>query len=488
MLICMNIKSPDSKIYSTPRTLLFFYAVLILLLSTVIFSFGFVLNIPALLIVATMTLLIWFVVIFISLLPRTDIILQNQMHRLKRGALIIFSALFVIGFLVAVMVSIIIPHAIQNRNTSRDLRQLLTGVQRDYGYNDGTILSKQAVENLLHGKNPYAHANIIEALLDYNGTYDRVTPLRVGSFYDVFPYPTETQLQQLWDKAIQTPSTVPPEIESKVCYPAGSFLLSAPFVFLGISDIRIVYAIFFLAGLAYAVWIIPKKKRLLFIGVALISLELWNSIFSGGEMGNLYFPFLLIAWLALNRNLWLSAICMGIAVTTKQTAWFFLPFYLILLFKTYGTKKLLAGMSVIVMIFVVTNLPFAIGDLRLWFASITSPMTDLMFPNGMGLITLVASGVVKLRSSLPFTALEAVTFIAAIVWYFKYCRRYPQTGLILAILPLFFAWRSIFPYFFYVDIIALAYIMVNEADVLQKTLPGAGPSDNKPEISVSAVK
>jgi uncharacterized membrane protein len=145
-------------------------------------------------------------------------------------------------------------------------------------------------------------------------------------------------------------------------------------------------------------------------------------------------------------------------------------------------------MSVIVMIFVVTNLPFAIGDLRLWFASITSPMTDLMFPNGMGLITLVASGVVKLRSSLPFTALEAVTFIAAIVWYFKYCRRYPQTGLILAILPLFFAWRSIFPYFFYVDIIALAYIMVNEADVLQKTLPGAGPSDNKPEISVSAVK
>jgi len=34
----------------------------------------------------------------------------------------------------------------------------------------------------------------------------------------------------------------------------------------------------------------PKKKRLLFIGVVLISLELWNSIFSGGELGIL-FPF-----------------------------------------------------------------------------------------------------------------------------------------------------------------------------------------------------
>jgi len=487
MLTCMNIKSLASRLYSTPRTLLFFYAVAILLLSTVVFSFGFVLNIPALLIAASVILLIWFVIIFISLLPRTDIILQNQMRLLKRGALIIFSALFVIGVLVAVMVGIIIPHAIQDRNTSRDLRQLLTGVQRDYGYNDGTILSKQAVENLLHGKNPYDHANIIEALLDYNGTYDRVTPLRVGTFYDVFPYPTETQLQHLWDKAVKTPSQIPPEIESRVCYPAGSFLLPSPFVLLGISDIRIVYAFFFLAGLAYAVWIIPKKKRLLFIGVVLISLELWNSIFSGGELGNLYFPFLLIAWLSLNRNLRLSVICMGIAVTTKQTAWFFLPFYLILLFKTYGIKKLLAGMSVIAAIFVATNLPFALGNLRLWFASITSPMTDLMFPNGMGLITLVSSGLVKVRSSLPFTFLEVVAFIAAIVWYFKYCRRYPQTGLILAILPLFFAWRSIFPYFFYVDIIALAYIMVNEGNLLQKTIPCAGAANETPPVPVISV-
>jgi hypothetical protein len=475
-------------LYSTPRTLLLFYAVVILLLSTVVFSFGFVLNIPALLITASVILLIWFVVIFVSLLPRTDVVLQNRMSQLKRGARIIFSALFLAGVLVAVTVGIIIPHAIQNKNTSRDLRQLLTGVQRDYGYNDGTILSKQAVENLLHGKNPYTNANIIEALLQYNGTYDRVTPLRVGSFYDVFPYPTETQLQQLWNKAVMTPSHVPPEIESRVCYPAGSFLLAAPFVLLGISDIRVVYAIFFLAGLAYAVRVIPKKKRLLFIGVVLISLELWNSIFSGGELGNLYFPFLLIAWLALDRNFRLSVICMGVAVTTKQTAWFFLPFYLILLFRTYGTKKLLAGMSVIAAIFVITNFPFAIGDLRLWFASITSPMTDLMFPNGMGLITLVAGGLVKVRSSLPFTFLEAAAFIAAIIWYFNYCRRYPQTGLILAILPLFFAWRSIFPYFFYVDIIALAYIMVNEGDVLQKILPGAGPSDKKPEISIAATK
>ena len=481
----MSIKSFSSSLYSTPRTLLFFYAVVILLLSTVIFSFGFILNSPAILIAATVILFIWFVTIFLSLLPQTDVVLSNRMHQLKRGALIIFLSLFVGGLLVAVTVGILIPDVIQNRNTSGDLRQLLTGVQRDYGYNDGTILSKQAVENLLHGENPYAHANIIQALLEFNGSYDRVTPLRVGTFYNVFPYPTEGQLEQLWDKAVLTPSQVPPEIESKVCYPAGSFLLPAPFVFLGISDIRIVYAIFLLAGLAYAVWVIPKKKRLLFIAVAFISLELWNSLFSGGEMGNLCFPFLLIAWLALNRNLWLSVICMGIAVATKQTAWFFVPFYLILLSKTYGPKKLFTGIALIAGIFIVTNLPFAIGNWHIWFNSITSPMTDLMFPNGLGLITLVTSGLIKVRSSLPFTFLEAMALIAAIIWYFKYCRKYPQTGVILAIIPLFFAWRSLFPYFFYVDIIALAYIMVNDDTNLQKTLPDANPAENKPDISVS---
>jgi uncharacterized membrane protein len=168
---------------------------------------------------------------------------------------------------------------------------------------------------------------------------------------------------------------------------------------------------------------------------------------------------------------------MGIAVATKQTAWFFVPFYLILLFKTYGVKKLFAGIALIAGIFVITNLPFATGNWQIWFNSVTSPMTDLMFPSGLGLITLVTSGIVKLRSSLPFTILEAISFIVAVGWYFKYCRKYPQTGPLLAVVPLFFAWRSLFPYFFYVDLISLAYIMVNEENLLQKIAPETGAAN-----------
>jgi hypothetical protein len=84
-----------------------------------------------------------------------------------------------------------------------------------------------------------------------------------------------------------------------------------------------------------------------------------------------------------------------------------------------------------------------------------------MFPVGSGLVSLITSGLVNIQSSLPFTILEGLTFIAVILWYLKYGSRYPQTGPLLAILPLFFAWRSMYSYFFYADLIALAYILTN---------------------------
>ena len=289
---------------------------------------------------------------------------------------------------------------------------------------DATDLSQQAVENLLKGENPYAHGNIIQDLLKYDGAYNRVPPLRVGAFSNDFPYPTDTALKQLWDKAIQTPSQVPPELENRVCYPAGSFLLPALFIWLGITDIRIVYAIFVLLGLAYALWVIPKQKRLLFIGVILISLDLWNSI-ADGETGSLCFALLLVAWLALNRNLWLSAICMGLAVTTKQTAWFFLPFYFILLFRTQGVKRQLIVLSIISGLFFVTNLPFIVANPDLWLASIASPITDPMFPVGGGLTIFVTGGFINIQTPLPFSILEGIPFIGTIFWYFRYGKHYP---------------------------------------------------------------
>ena len=381
---------------------------------------------------------------------------------LKRGALTIFITLFVLGILEGIAVTTALPKVIQNQHVSNDLRQALNGLTESYQYNDATALTQQAAENLLAGKNPYTNANVVTALMKYNGEYDRVTPLRLGAFSDVFPYPTNEQLKAVWAKATQNPAQPPVEYESRVCYPAVSFLLPAPFIYLGIIDIRIVYLILVILALAYAIWVIPKQRRLLFAGAALISLELWNSI-AGGETGSLTFALLLVSWMALNKNLWLSAIFMGLAVADKQIAWFFLPFYLILLFRTRGIKNMVFMLLIIAGIFAATNLPFAVSDPKNWFVSILSPMTDPMFPIGGGLAALLTTGLLHIKSSVPFDILEGVAFIVTIIWYFRYCKRNPQAGLILAIMPLFFAWRSLWSYFFYSGTIALAYMLVHDA-------------------------
>jgi hypothetical protein len=85
-----------------------------------------------------------------------------------------------------------------------------------------------------------------------------------------------------------------------------------------------------------------------------------------------------------------------------------------------------------------------------------------MFPLGVGIISLVTGGVAAVQSPLLFNIMEIAIAITAVIWYFFKCRRYPETGLILAVLPLFFAWRSLWGYFFYIDIIILAAIMLNE--------------------------
>ena len=58
---------------------------------------------------------------------------------------------------------------------------------------------------------------------------------------------------------------------------------------MGIHDIRIVYLSFTLLGIASAAWQIRGTRRVLFIGAALISVELWN-IIGVGETGSVIFP------------------------------------------------------------------------------------------------------------------------------------------------------------------------------------------------------
>ncbi|MCJ7604585.1 MAG: hypothetical protein MUO19_00940 [Dehalococcoidales bacterium] len=451
------------RLDAPPRALLYYATVVIQLLASALSGVGFVLETPAYFLGGAGIWVAWFVLVFMMTRPATDGTLGGHVKFFRRGAGTIFIILFVVGIMEVIAMTVLYPVYYENDENPGNFSEVMTGLNKVFEYNDSTILTQQASENLLEGKNPYAHANIVEGLIEYEGAYDRVTPLRAGRFTDIFPYPELAQFEELWEEAILNPAQPPPELESRVSYPAGSFLLPAPFIAVGITDIRIIYAVFAVAGLLYAVWRIPGRRRLVFIGGVLVSLEFWNSI-AAGETSITCFPLLLVAWLSLGRNNWVSAVFMGIAVATKQTAWFVLPFYLIYFFHTAGPGRIPAAFGIITGIFAAFNLPFIVADPGLWLSSVVSPMTDPMFPLGVGIINLVTSGIIDIRSALPFTVMEILGIAAALVWYYRNCPKYPHAGLILAVAPLFLAWRSLWNYFFYVGIIAFAAVMAGDGE------------------------
>ena len=449
-----------SQSQSTPRIWLFFIGILLKIIGSALSGVGFVLTITSFSFSGFFVWVAFLVVLFLVACPPADIFLKNQMRWLKPAAITIAVFFCIVGLALIGVVSTVGLRSFETEK-SKDISHLMTSFETMFGYNDATALAHQAANNLLDGKNPYAVSNIVTATIEFHGTSDKLTPLREGSFANIFPYPTSDQLENLWQSAKKDPSRIPPEFESKFNYPAGAFLLPAPFVWMGVGDLRLIFLIFIIPALVYVIIKVPSRYRLLFIVTLIASLELWNSL-AAGETGLLYFPFLLLAWVLYRRNLWVSAIFMAIAVATKQTTWFFLPFYLVIIFRSMGWRKVLAVAGIIGGVFVAANAWFFVSDPALWVSSILAPVTDKMFPMGVGIITLVSSGLVPIHSGVIFDILEVGAFVLAIVWYYFNCHRYPDTAPMLSVLPLFFAWRSLWGYFFYIDIIILASVLINE--------------------------
>jgi hypothetical protein len=93
---------------------------------------------------------------------------------------------------------------------------------------------------------------------------------------------------------------------------------------------------------------------------------------------------------------------------------------------------------------------------------VISPMANPMFPIGIGPVSVVTSGILHFDNRLFFAVLEFAVFAASLAWYFRNYRRYAYAGPVLAVLPLFFAWRSMWTYLFFVDLILLGMLLYNE--------------------------
>ncbi|MBI4320744.1 MAG: hypothetical protein HY675_19815 [Chloroflexi bacterium] len=284
-----------------------------------------------------------------------------------------------------------------------------------------------AAELLLDGRHPYADFDMQRCLARFNMPESFATRLADGS------------------------------VETKMPYPAGSFLFIAPFISLGVTDTRFVYA----ALMILMVLLIhhradPAVKNS--VVLALVSNVVVIRFTSGGLPEPLWALPLLVAWMWRDKSL-LSSSALGAALATKQLAWFFVPFYLVMAGKEHGLREAARRASIAALIFVALNVPFAVSAPQLWADSLLSPLLDPMLPMGSGLIALGVSGVIPLWPKWVYVSFESLSFLAAIGWYYWRYARYKEAAVVLATLPLWFSWRSLLSYVYLNGFFLLAGIV-----------------------------
>jgi len=273
---------------------------------------------------------------------------------------------------------------------------------------------------------------------------DWTTPLRQGQFAGRLDYPTFTELQTVLDKDLKAGNA--PEFESKVSYPALSFLTLVPFTWFKDYNVLPLYFLSYLLLIAIAWKVARPDLRPWVLLLAMTNVPMWSSTY-GGNLDIFYVLLIVIAWL-LRAHRWRSALFLGLSIATKQIAWFFIPFYLIMTWRHYSLAESVRRLAIAGCVGLVFNLPFILWNPQAWLAGVLAPVSDPMFPLGLGLIELSVNHVLPFFPSWVYDMLEGVAMLVALAWYWSLCRKRPEAAMLLAILPLVFAWRSLPSYFF----------------------------------------
>lgn len=329
--------------------------------------------------------------------------------------------------------------------------------------NDGTTLDHYAAQELLRGHNPYVTTDIFAAMRLYKlEDTSRVTPLRRGVFSDRpwTQYPTRAEIR----RAFPTDPARQPEraaaFETHVSYPALAFLPLVPFVWAGLPSVVPFFGLCFLALVALLLLSAPPTSRPWLSLLILADTPLLDATVAG-DLDVFYVLLLFVAWRYARRPI-ASTVAFGLALAAKQLAWFYLPYYAILVWRERGPREALLRLAGAGGIFLAINAPFIINNPRAWLAGVLAPQLDPMFPLGNGLVRLSLVGLLPLFPSWAYLVLEAGAMLACIVWYARYGHQAPETALVLGTLPLFFAWRSLTTYFYFVALPAVALILARK--------------------------
>lgn len=260
-----------------------------------------------------------------------------------------------------------------------------------------------------------------------------------------------------------------------VSYPAGSFLLQTPIMWLGfrheVTDWMDLGA-WLVSGLLLFV-LLPASLRWLSLFILLMGT--YGGMFANGGTDALFVPFVILAvwrWdrFATGRGAglagWVGPVALGLACSVKQTPWFCVPFLVVgvaLEARRSGRSPWTAVryLAVVVVVFAAVNLPFIVWGRHAWVNGVLIPFSKGLVADGQGLVTLAihgSTGGVLLPLLSVAAALAFVALMAAYVLWFPGMRR---VWLFLLPVVLFIPGRSLASYlldFFPAAVVAAATV------------------------------
>ncbi len=311
--------------------------------------------------------------------------------------------------------------------------------------NDGTSLDTNAAILLLQGRNPYTDSSMPDLMRRFDTAVQAnwTTPLRQGQFAGRLDYPSTADVQSVLNTSLKASDV--PEFEARVSYPALSFLTLLPFAITGNYNVFPFYLFCYIA-LVFLAWLFVRPElRPWLLLLSLANVPMLGSVM-GGNLDILCALLVVLAWW-LRDHRWGSVLFFGLALATKQTAWFLAPFFLIMVWRHYDLKEALRRSAIAAALALLINLPFILWNPSAWFAGVMAPIADPMFPLGVGIVNLSTKHLIPYLPHTFYSLLEWLAMVTALVAYWFVSRKRPEAALLLAAIPLFFAWRSLPSYF-----------------------------------------
>jgi hypothetical protein len=293
------------------------------------------------------------------------------------------------------------------------------------GYHaDAVTVPHVAAQELLAGNDPYTVFDLPAALAQFGMDPNLVTHYEDGS------------------------------VVRSLNYPALNFLLVTPFIALGVTDVRWIY----LFEIVALILVLLRKvhipwRPLVCAAIVGNTVTMRQNILAG--IDPTWWALLTVSWIFIESP-WLSPIAVGLAVASRQPAWFAAPFYLLAIWKRSGRAEAIRRTAIVAVAALVPNLPFIVSDPVAFFDSITQPMLGAFAPSGVGFVRLGLDGPFPLLPRAVYGALAAVSFVGLLALLWRFWRKVPIGAVIFPFVPLYLAWRSLQNYFGSIPLLAMA--------------------------------